>query len=319
MKLRDLAVLLALASIWGASFLFIRVAAPVLDPVILAEARVAIAGAALVIYALATRRNLTLRAHWKNFLFLGAVNAAAPYALIALAELQLTAGMGAILNATTPLFTALVAALWIRDPLTFKKLAGMVIGLVGVGVLVGWSPLPINLNVLLAIGALLLGSLCYGVGSVYARKAMVGVAPLASATGQQLGAVVALLPLAIPVGIIAGPTIHLTWTVALAALTLALLCTSVAYLLYFYLIAHIGATSTTTVTMLVPVFGLLWSALFLHEVITPGAIVALLIIISSVVLITGLRLPLPRRRIQAAPVVAAVREELQKEPIAVGE
>ncbi|HLY32557.1 MAG TPA: DMT family transporter, partial [Ktedonobacterales bacterium] len=240
---------------------------------------------------------IELRAHWKSYLFLGAFNAAAPYTLISLAELHLTAGLAAILNATTPLFAALVAVVWIHDPLTIRKVLGMALGLLGVGVLVGWSPLPFDGAMLLAVGVSLLGAFCYGLATVYARKSLAGVAPLASATGQQLGAMAVMLPFALPVGVIAGPTIHLTWAVALATLTLALLCTSVAYLFYFYLVTHIGPTSTASVTLLVPVFGLLWSGLFLHEAVTAGALVALLIILSSVFLITGMRLPLPKRRV----------------------
>jgi len=279
---------LLLAAIWGASYLFIRVAAPVLGPAVLIEARVLIAGSALVLYAAAIRRLPDLRSRWGAYLILGAVNSAIPFTLIATSELYLTASLAAILNATTPLFTAVVAALWMKDRLTIKKAIGLVLGLAGVAVLVGWSPLPLTGRVLLAIGLSLLAAFAYGIGGVYVTRTFKGVPSLTLATRQQFAAGVLLIPLVA----VEMPAARLSLAAALALLGLALLSTSVAYLFYFHLIAVAGPTKTLSVTFLIPVFGLLWGVLFLGEPVSAGMFVGLAIILVSIVLVTEVRLRL---------------------------
>jgi drug/metabolite transporter (DMT)-like permease len=288
MNIRDLGILLLLAAIWGASYLFIRVAAPVLGPAVLIEARVLIAGSALVLYAAAIRRLPDLRSRWGAYLILGAVNSAIPFTLIATSELYLTASLAAILNATTPLFTAVVAALWMKDRLTIKKAIGLVLGLAGVAVLVGWSPLPLTGRVLLAIGLSLLAAFAYGIGGVYVTRTFKGVPSLTLATRQQFAAGVLLIPLVA----VEMPAARLSLAAALALLGLALLSTSVAYLFYFHLIAVAGPTKTLSVTFLIPVFGLLWGVLFLGEPVSAGMFVGLAIILVSIVLVTEVRLRL---------------------------
>ncbi|HET7640285.1 MAG TPA: DMT family transporter, partial [Ktedonobacteraceae bacterium] len=133
MKARDVGALLLLSALWGGSFLFMRIAAPVFGPVVLIELRVLIAGIALLLYSIFTRRNLDLRKRWLHYLVIGIINSAIPFTLIATAELLLTAGFAAILNATSPLFGAVVAAIWIKEALTTRKVIGLLLGLVGVG------------------------------------------------------------------------------------------------------------------------------------------------------------------------------------------
>ncbi|MEO7001076.1 MAG: DMT family transporter [Ktedonobacterales bacterium] len=310
MRLRDFGALLLLAAIFGGSFLFIRVAAPALGPVTLADVRVLVAGLALLLYGvLGVRKRMNLRAYWKRYLILGALNAALPYSLIGFAELRLTAGLAAILNATTPLFATVVAAFWLGDRITPAKLFGLLLGIIGVSVVVGWSPLALDGGVALAVAASLLAALAYALGGVYAKRTFVGVAPLAQATGQQLGAGIVLLPFAIPLTIGAAPTLHLSPDVIGAVVALALLGTALAYLIYFYLIVTVGATSTLSVTFLVPFFGLLWSALFLHEPVSVGSILGLLIILASIVLVTGLSLRPPTRRQRVALETAAPHQQ----------
>ena len=291
MKARDLGALFALAALWGGAFLFIRVAVPAIGPVPLAEARVTLAGVALLLYAIAMRADLGLRRRWKSYLIMGALQAALPYSLISAAELHLTSGLAAILNATTPLFGALVAAIWMRERLTPTKGAGLLFGLIGVAVVMGWSALPWTLTTALSIGASLLAACSYGIAGNFARRAFAGVPPLASSTGQQLGAAVLLLPIALPVAATSAPWTHLSLSVAWAVLALALGCTSVAFLLYFYLISSVGAVSTLSVTFLAPVFALLWGALFLSERMTLGSLGGMAIIFAGVLLVMGLRLP----------------------------
>jgi len=298
MRPKDLAALLSLAALWGGSFLFIRVAAPVFGPVGLAAMRVTLAGLALLGYAAATRKLPTFRGMWGRYVLLGTLNGAIPYALIAAAELRLTASLASILNALTPLCTAVVAAVWLHELLTAKRIAGAVLGIVGVAVLVGGSALPSDAGTALAVGASLLATVSYGLAAVYTRVAFRGLPPLALATGQQIGAAIVLVPLAVPVTVVTAPPLNLSAGLIAAVVALALLSTSVAYLLYFSLIASVGPTGAASVTLLVPVFGLVWGALFLHETLHPATFAGLAIVLASVALITGLRLP-------ASPATAA--------------
>ncbi len=285
MGVRDLVALLLLGAIWGSSFLFIRVAVPALGPFVLMELRVGLAAAALALFAVALGRLPKLRFRWKELLMLGIFNAAIPFSLIAASEINLTASLAAILNATTVLFAAVVAAAWMGEALTKGKVAGLVMGIVGVAVLVGWTPIALNGVVLVSVGASLLAAFFYALGGVYAKRTFVDAPPLALAIGQQTGAAVFLLPLAAASVPAEAPSLPVTFS----TLALALLCTAVAYMLYFYLISSVGPTKTLTVTFLSPVFGTLFGVLFLDEPVGVGTILGLGIILSSVALVTGIR------------------------------
>lgn len=285
MRPRELGALFLLGALWGSSFLFIRLAVPALGPFVLMWLRVALAAVALTLFAVATARRPKLRFRWKEFLILGTFNAAVPFSLIATAELNLTASLAAILNSTTALFGAVVAALWIDEPLTPRKVAGLFMGISGVAVLVGWTPISLSGAVLLSVGAVLVASFSYSIGGVYAKRAFDGVPPVTMAIGQQTGAAAILLPLAA----VSFPGEVPSLPVSLSVLALALLCTAVAYLLYFYLIEHAGPTRTLTVTFLIPAFGLLFGVLFLGEPVGYGTFAGLGIILLSVALVTGIR------------------------------
>src|SRR5215203_5471163 len=153
MAARDLGALILLAALWGASYIFIRVAVPALGPFVLMGARVALASGALALYAVILARGMPkFRSRWKEFLIVGAANSAIPFTLIAAAEIELTASLAAILNSTTALFVAVVAAVWIGESLTVRRVVGLLLGFAGVVVLVGWDPVPLNGAVLLAVG-----------------------------------------------------------------------------------------------------------------------------------------------------------------------
>jgi drug/metabolite transporter (DMT)-like permease len=278
-----------LGALWGGSFLFIRVAVPALGPFLLVELRVGLAAAALFLYALAAGSMPKIRGRWRSFLVLGFLNAAVPFSLISAAEIHLTASLAAILNATTVMFTAIVAAVWMGDALTARKAVGIVLGIVGVSVLVGWDPLPLNGAILLAVAAMLLASLSYALGATYAKRSFSGIPPLGMAIGQLGGAVALLMPLAL----VSVPEDAPSTLVTLSMLGLAFLSTAVAYLIYFRLIENVGPTSTLTVTLLVPVFGLLFGVLLLGEPFGFGTLAGLGIILTSVVLITGIA---PRKK-----------------------
>lgn len=288
MSTRNGLLLVTLGALWGASFLFIRVAAPVLGPLALIDARVLLAAGALLWYASLTRQRVALLPRARGLLLLGAVNAALPFTLIATATLHLTASLAAILNATTPLFTAIVAAVWLGDRLTRRKVVGMLLALLGVGLVVGWSPLAVDRDVLASVGLSLLAALCYAVGGVLAKVGFGDTPPLTLAVGQQLGAGLLLLPLAAAYPPDGWPTPP----VGFAVLALALLSTALGYLIYFRLLAATGPTNTLSVTFLVPVFGVLWGALVLGEPIGFGGLVGLVVVLAGVLLLTGARLPM---------------------------
>ncbi len=295
MKPRELGMLILLAAIWGASYLFIRVASPVLGPLLLMELRTLIGGLGLLAYAMLIGQPPNLRANWRRYLALGTLGSALPFTLIAASELAISASLAAILNATTPLFTAVVASVWADETFTAKRAVGLALGFAGVTILMGWSPVPLTGAVLLGTLGLLLASLSYGVGGAYASRAFHGVPPLTMAIGQQFGAAAVLLPFSLA----SLPTAHLTSEALANLLALALLSTSLGYLIYYPLFKSVGPTRTLSVTFLIPVFGLLWGALFLHERIGPGTLIGTMVILSSITLVTGLRLWRPRRAPEA--------------------
>jgi drug/metabolite transporter (DMT)-like permease len=286
MNTKQIGALLLLSALWGGSFLFMRIAAPVLGPVLLIELRVLIAGVALLVYMLVTRSAFDLRARWKHYLVIGIINSAIPFTLIATAELYLTAGLAATLNATSPLFGAVVAAIWINEALTKKKVIGLALGLLGVSILVGWSPFPFSLTLAISVAASLAAAACYGIGGVYTKVYMQGASSKAVATCSQLGAALVLLPLTF-----VAPSRHApTPIVLLAVIALALLCTAVAYLLYFWLIEHAGPTRALTVTFLAPIFGVLWGTVLLSEPLSLSTFIGFGIILLGTGFVTGIRL-----------------------------
>ena len=260
MGTRDLGALLLLSALWGASFIYIRVAVPALGPFVLVELRVGLAAVVLALCAALVGRLPKLRRRWRQFALLGAVNVAIPFSLISTAEINLTASLAAILNSTTVMFTAVVASVWMGDALTARKLAGVALGIVGVTVLVGWDPIAMNWAVVLSVGAML------------------------AAIGQLTAAATLVLPLAA----LSAPEKSPSTIVVLSVLGLALPSTAVAYMLYFRLIENVGPTSTSTVTLLVPLFGLLFGVLILDEPVGLGTLAGLVLILSSVTLIAGL-------------------------------
>ena len=284
MRRRDLSDLTLLAALWGASFLFTRIAAPAFGPFALAELRVAIA-ALVLLPLLAWRADLAeLVSHRAQFLLLGAVNTAIPFSLFAYAALSITAGLASILNATAPMFTALVAWAWLRERLTPAQWLGMGVGMAGVAWLSMEKGQIVASGHGWAIGAALLATLSYGVSASVAKRFFTGVRPLAVAAGSQTAAALLLLPFAIafrPTGAIRA----VDWT---AAVALGVLCTGLAYILYFRLIARVGPAQAMTVTFLIPAFAMLWGALILVEAVSLSMLAGCAVILVGTALATGL-------------------------------
>jgi len=283
MKIKDFGALLALAALWGASFLFIRIASPIIGPMLTIQGRVTIAAIALLFYIFTIRQSSQFKRRWKQYLIIGALNAAIPFTLIAFAAIHITASMSAIINSMTPLFTAIVVWVWMKEKLNIRKWLGILSGMIGVIILVGWSPIPLTSNVIISIMLSVLSTVSYSIAGVYAKKNFGGVPPLSVAFGQQMGASLLLIPFTL-FQLPESPAV-ITPIAAFSVVGLALLCTAIAYLLYFYLIESVGPTKTLSVTFLIPLFGMLWGVLFLNEQISLGMIAGLIVLLSSIFLI----------------------------------
>ncbi|GAB1809196.1 DMT family transporter [Priestia megaterium] len=283
MSLKHFSILILLASLFGASFLFMKIASPSLGPLFLIESRVFIAAISLIIFARLLKQKIEIKHKWKELIVLGTINAAIPFVLIAYAELNLSASLAAIINSTTPLFSVIISILWLKEGKNMRSLFGIIIGCIGVGILVGWSPIHLNIKVILSIGAIFLAALFYGIGGIYSKIAFQNMKSFDLAIGQQLGASIILLPFAI----IDIPNQLPSITVTVSVLGLAIFSTSVAYLLYFYLIKNIGPTKTVSVTLLVPIFGIIWGVLFLHEQTTLSTYIGLGVILMSIFLVSN--------------------------------
>lgn len=287
MKPRDVAELLALAALWGASFLFMRLGAAEFGPVALSALRVA--GATLFLAPLLMLRGQAsaLRTHWRAIAVVGVINSALPFALFSLAALAINAGLSSVLNATAPLWGALVAWGWLGERPTRERVAGLAIGFAGVALLAwdkaSFRPGEHGVSPALAVAACLLATLCYGIGANYAQRALAGVPPLAVATGSQAFAALVLVPPALWLWPEVRPGARAWASVAL----LAIACTGVAYILYFRLIARLGPARAITVTFLIPLFGVLWGALVLGEALTPSMLAGGAVIVLGTALVTG--------------------------------
>lgn len=290
MRPQDLARLVALAAMWGASYLFMRYAVPYLGPVLLIELRVLIAGVALLAFVLLTGGAVGWREHWRAYLFVGAVGLALPFVLIAQALTAIDASTAAILNALSPLFASIVAALWIRDPITPGKAAGIALCLLGTAVLVGWTPSPMTPQELLAASLSVIATALYGFTIVFTKVHLRQARPLGIAAGTLLMAALAMLPFT-PVTRDFAAVPPMAW---LAMLGLAIVSTTVAFIFYYRLIADVGPVKAITVTLLVPVFGMIWGVIFLGEPLTSGRLAGCAIILAGCSLILGL-LRFPRR------------------------
>ena len=277
MRGADLARLVALAVLWSASMVFVRVLVAPLGPVWTATLRMLIAGLALVALFAFVGYRAELRRHWKAYLWVGAVNSAAPFLLFAWAAQTLPASYLVILNTATPMFGALAAAAWLDERLTAAKLAGLGAGVAGVALVSGAGPLAPTPQVIVAIVASLAGALCYALAGLWLKRRGAALEPKAIAGWSLACAGVAMLPIALAFPL-PGPV---TGTVVANLAALALLCSAVAYLLYFRLIRDIGPTRAMTVTFLMPALGMLWGALFLGESVTPAMLVGAALVIGG--------------------------------------
>jgi len=285
-----------LGALWGGSFLFMRLANQELGALPTVGVRVAIASVFLLCVLLLRGLGAELRRHWRKVLFIGVINSGLPFACFSFALLSISTGLSSILNATAPMFGAVVAWVWLGDRPDRSRLLGLAIGFLGIALL-AWdkaSFLPDASGTASgwAVLACLLACLCYGISASYTKRHMAGIPSLVAATGSQLGATAAL----------AAPTFWLwpehapsaqAW---LALLAVGIFCTGLAYILYFRLIERVGPAKAMTVTFLVPVFALLYGSLLLQESLTWHMLLCGTVVVLGTALSTGLiRLPVSGR------------------------
>lgn len=284
MKFQDILLLFLLAALWGASFLFVRIIVPVLGAFPLVAGRVILGGIILLIYGIMVHQTPNWRTHWHRYALLGLFNNVIPFTLIAIAQLNITASLAALLNATMPLFSAVIAAIWIKERLTLPKLLGLFLGIIGVGVIVGWQSELLDSTRVFSIILMLAATFSYSIAVVYGKVAFKGVNPISISTGQLLAAGVMILPLAA----LNPPQQEILPITIISMIGLATLSTSAAYLIYFHLIESAGPTNAASVTLLIPFFSSLWGAIFLGEQLQSNEIIGFFIILISLVLVTGL-------------------------------
>lgn len=272
-----------LAALWGASFLFMRQAAVAFGPLATAGLRVAVASVVLLPILIASGHWRALRNHAGRILFVGLLNAGIPFGLFAYAVLSISTGLTAILNATVPLFGALVAWVWLGERPGRWRALGLALGFLGV-VLLSWNKASFTPGGTgWAVLACLAATTLYAIAASYTKRYLMGIPPMATATGSQFGATLGLL---LPTwwSWPAQPAPLSAWAAVLAA---GVLCTALAYLLYFRLIEAAGPAKTLTVTFLIPVFAVAYGALLLGEAITPWMVGCGAVILVGVALATG--------------------------------
>jgi len=285
MPVRDLVDLVVLGALWGAAFLFMRVAAPAFGPVALIAVRVTIA-AGLLLPLMARDRGLAaMRDAWRPLLVIGALNTAIPFTLFAYAALALPAGLSSVLNASVPLFGALIGFLWLGDRPARARLAGLGLGFSGVLVL-AWPRLTSGGN-WRAVAAAVAATVLYAVSAHLTRRLLAGVRPLVIAGGSMAGAAALTLPLAL----LWRPDVAPAPSAWGAAVMLGVASTALAYVIYFRLLARSGPTTAMAVTYLIPVFGVSWGSLFLDERLPATALAGALLVLTGVALTTWVRRP----------------------------
>ena len=291
------AQLVVLGMIWGASFMFQRITVPVIGAGMTGAGRMIFAALTLLGVLVLLRKPLQWRARWRDYLLVGVIVMGLPLTCFAVAARSLPAGYLAVLNATVPLFAVLIG--WVNSGTrpSVSKLAGVVVGVVGVATLAKFGNLEMNLPTVIGFAAALFASFLYAIGAIMAKKRYGDADPLPITAGNLIGGSLPLIPVAFATAPAAVPSAG----VMAALVALGILCTGIAYALYFRILRAAGVERTVTVTFLVPLFALIWAALFLHEPITWAAVAGCALVLFAVALIFE-RVPglAPRRVLAAA-------------------
>ena len=283
-----LAQFVALGAIWGSSFMFMRLAVADFGPVTTATLRVSLGALFLLPLLLWRGQWPALRARWRAIFFVGLLNSGIPFALFAFSLLTITTGLSSIINATVPMFGALVAWLWLGERLGLWRIAGLVLGFIGVSLL-AWDQAGLRadasgLHPIWAMLACLGACISYALAASYTRLYLHDVPPLAAATGSQIGAALGMALPALWLWPQQAPS-QAAW---LSLLVLGALCTGVAYLLYFRLLSSASPSRALAVTYLIPLFAVSYGVTLLDEPFTPGMGLSALVILLGTAMATGM-------------------------------
>ncbi len=283
MRVSDLARLIGLAAIWGASFLFLRMAVPSLGAAWLTELRISIAAAAMLLYARAFGLKLDMRRNLRAYTVIGTLQVALPWSMYAYAGHNLNAGYLSILNASTPWFAALGGALWLGEELNARMGLGLALGAIGVALVVGLGPIEVTPEVLIAAALCITSSAGYALAGIYMKLRAASVPPFSLSSGTLLVACPMLLPFlpGLP------PAAAFTLNVTVAVLGISLLGSAVAFILYFRLMSDIGPTRTQTVCWITPLFGVLFGIVFLGEELRAAMVAGGALVIAGTALVGG--------------------------------
>jgi len=295
-KTRHFAQLIGLSALWGASFMFLRIASPVMGPWVLAGGRVALAALTLALLMRLLRHRWPW-AHWKELTLLGALSVSVPFLLYAWAALRLPAGYSALLNTTVVLFGTLSAAWFGQDTLTWRKLAGCVAGAAGVALIVRLGPVQPDWPTLMAALACIGAAFCYGVSTPLMKRATQRIQPLAISASIHVFALLMVLPGALW----ALPEARFTTPALTAMLVLGVVTSGLAYWAHLRIIRHVSPVAATSPAFLIPVFGVTWGHIFLGEALSPGIFAGGALVLLATALVTGFN---PLRR-QVPPVEPA--------------
>ncbi|MGJ8693860.1 MAG: DMT family transporter [Thalassotalea sp.] len=285
MNIKQFLELTLLAAIWGASFLFMRIASPELGPVMLMTLRVVIATLCLLPVIFFTKQVKYFRGQWQHLLVVGFFSTALPFTLFGYATLHLAAGLASVLNTTTPMFGVIIAFLWFKEKISWSGVIGLMIGFIGIYLLLFEKIHHQQTEqVLLPTLAILLATFCYAFAANYAKCYLSTIKPMVQATGSLISASIILLPIScffIPDHAISNQAI-------ISILLLGTVCTGIAYIIFFRLLAKIGPNNTISVTYLIPIFGIMWGSILLQEQITSFMITGVIVVLLGVSLSTGL-------------------------------
>lgn len=292
MSLKFYLELLFLAALWGASFMFMRVGVPEFGPIPLVALRTLVATIFLMPFLYGNKKQSALIENWKPIFFVGLLTAAFPYSLIGYTSLYAPSGYISVLNATVPIFSALVAFIWLKEKLSVKGLVGILVGFLGVVVLAFDRVSLSEAAGIVPVLSVLIATFFYGFGVNYTKVKLTGVSSLAVATGSQFFSTILLLPLALFLWPEHPPAIN-GWV---SVVLLGVACTGIPLIIFFRLLSNAGPTHTVMVAYLIPVFGMLWGSLFLNEFITVNMIMGGLLTLAGVAITTGLGKQLSKKK-----------------------
>jgi len=282
----NVARLLLLSAIWGTSFMLMRIASPVFGPMLTTFGRAFFGALVLVLFARSRRIDFAWRRNARIYLVIGLANTAIPFSLFAWSALYIPSSYMATMNSMAPIFTAMFGFWLLAERLTMARIVAFVLGLFGVGVLVGIGPTAITVYVIGGVLAGMGAAINYGFAATYTRMKAGDIPSLAIAAGSQCMAALALFPFALPAiphALAAG-----TLEASIAVIVLGIICTGVAYALFFHLIATEGSSKAITVTFLVPATASLWAWLLLNEPITLGTVAGISVVLCATAIALGL-------------------------------